>query len=65
MIRQSREAEIGRVENIDVHKHISEVLEERARGEEEHWDENARQVLAYASTVFRGNHPASAISGCA
>ena len=64
-MRQSREAELGRVENIDMHKHVSKVLEERARGEEEHGNENARKVLAYASTVFRRNHPASAISECA
>ena len=64
-VSHSKEGELGGVKNIDVHKHIANMLEERARGEEEHGDENARKVLSYASTVLRRNHPASAISECA
>ena len=41
-----KESELGRVKNIDVHEHISEMLEEGAGREEEHGDEHTRKVLS-------------------
>lgn len=41
-----KQDELGGIENVDVHEHIAEMLEEGAGREEEHGDEHAREVLS-------------------
>ena len=57
--------ELGGIENVDVHEHIAEMLEEGAGREEEHGNEHTREVLSYSSNTSNTTHPASATSECA
>ena len=41
-----KQDELGGIENVDVHEHIAEMLEEGAGREEEHGDEHTREVLS-------------------
>ena len=60
-----RQGKLGRIENVDVHEHIAEMLEQGAGREEEHGNEHTRKVLSLSSNTSNTTHPASATSECA
>ena len=60
-----RQEKLGRIENVDVHEHIAEMLEQGAGREEEHGNEHTRKVLSLSSNTSNTTHPASGTSECA